>query len=90
MLEKAALHVSRAIWLASLLAMASWLLFAGTPFWHYSSSFYSNLIFMVAVPALLALSSLGIVVLQPVCGKARQHAHISSCSRVAAHLLPPR
>uniref|UniRef100_A0A383W8R5 Ferric oxidoreductase domain-containing protein n=1 Tax=Tetradesmus obliquus TaxID=3088 RepID=A0A383W8R5_TETOB len=70
--------------------MVTWLLYAGTPFWRYSSSFSSNLAFLVVAPALLALSSLGIVVLQPMCSKAQQHASIGIWRRVAAHLLPPR
>lgn len=87
---KAAYYVAKATWLAAALAMVIWLLYAGTPFWRYSSSFSSNLAFLVVAPALLALSSLGIVVLQPLCSKAQQHASIGIWRRVAAHLLPPR
>jgi hypothetical protein len=85
----AALIAARGIWLAAVLAMCTWLLFAGTPFWRYSSSFSSNLVFLVVAPALLALSSLCIVVLQPVCGKGGQHVQINRCQRLVAHLLPP-
>ncbi|WIA40883.1 hypothetical protein OEZ86_004546 [Tetradesmus obliquus] len=67
--------------------MVTWLLCAGTPFWRYSSSFSSNLAFLVVAPALLALSSLGIVVLQPLCGKGQQQAN--SCSSLT-RLLPSR
>ncbi|WIA36833.1 hypothetical protein OEZ86_008088 [Tetradesmus obliquus] len=68
--------------------MVTWLLFAGTPFWQYSSSFSSNLAFLVVAPALLALSSLGVVVLQPLCSKGRQQAEEGSF--LTACLLPPR
>jgi cation transport ATPase len=85
---KIASRFTTIVWLASLLAMCFWLLFAGTPFWQHSSSFYSNLVFMVAVPAMLAVSSIGIIVLRTLSGQ--QHAQAGSCSQLAARLLPPR
>ena len=88
MAPKAALLAVQGIWLAAVLAMATWLLYAGTPFWRYSSSFSSNLAFLVVAPALLALSSLGIVVLRPLCSKGQKQA--KGFSFLAAHLLPPR
>lgn len=54
------------------------------------TSLFSNLVFLVLAPFLLAVSSLAIVVLQPLCGRPHQAAHCGSCSRLAAHLLPPR
>lgn len=54
------------------------------------TSLLSNLLFLVLAPFLLAASSLAILVLQPLCGKAVQAAHFSSYSRLAATLLPPR
>jgi hypothetical protein len=54
------------------------------------TTLFSNLLFLVLAPFLLAVSSLAIVVLQPLAGKPVQAANYSSCSSVTAYLLPPR
>jgi hypothetical protein len=54
------------------------------------TSLFSNLLFLVLSPFLLAASSLAILVLQPLCGESLQAAQFGSCSRMAAKLLPPR
>jgi hypothetical protein len=54
------------------------------------TTMFSNLVFLVLAPFLLAVSSLAIVLLRPMCGKSVPAAHVGSCSRMAAHLLPPR
>jgi hypothetical protein len=54
------------------------------------TTMFSNLVFLVLAPFLLAVSSLAIVLLQPMCGTSVQTANAGSCSRMAAHLLPPR
>jgi hypothetical protein len=54
------------------------------------NSLFSNLVFLVLAPFLLAVSSLAIVLLRPLYGESVQTAQAGSFSRMAAQLLPPR